>query len=248
MSHFATFPALYGEQRQSAVTSERTCYGFLGISFCGEGCDYLRQGSGSVSRFEHGGGWIRDPLYVPQKFAARIKSLNMASENRAAVANIEAGWDQNVDQWIREALASQTGNCCELSAIAFRYLQRQGIRPVEFFGVYRGSWNHAFVVLNHDQSVQVRDFANWSRLAVVCDPSYDGLRTRDFCRRGIRTCFRCETVTSSWFQRSGVQTVARFSFRRVRLLRRADGLFPSPHWCESSPSRVTARACWLLIN
>ena len=78
-----------------------------------------------------------------------------------------------MDQWIREALASQTGNCCELSAIAFRYLQRQGIRPVEFFGVYRGSWNHAFVVLNRDQSVPVSDFANWSRLAVVCDPLYD---------------------------------------------------------------------------
>ena len=120
-----------------------------------------------------GGGWIRDPLHVPQKFAARIKSLNMERQNRNAMANTEAGWDQFVDQWIREALASQTGNCCELSAIAFRYLQRQGIRPVEFFGVYRGSWNHAFVVLNRDQSVPVSDFANWSRLAVVCDPLYD---------------------------------------------------------------------------
>jgi hypothetical protein len=29
-----------------------------------------------------GGGWIRDPLDVPQKFAARITSLNMASEKR----------------------------------------------------------------------------------------------------------------------------------------------------------------------
>ena len=39
--------------------------------------------------------------------------------------------------------------------------------------MYRGSWNHAFVVLNRDQSVPVSDFANWSRLAVVCDPLYD---------------------------------------------------------------------------
>lgn len=120
-----------------------------------------------------GGGWIRDPLHVPQKFAARIKSLNMESENHAAMANTDAGWDQFVDQWIREALASQTGNCCELSALAFRYLQRQCIRPVEYFAVYRGSWNHAFVVLNRDQSVPVADFARWSRLAVVCDPLYD---------------------------------------------------------------------------
>ena len=39
--------------------------------------------------------------------------------------------------------------------------------------MYHGSWNHAFVVLNRDQSVPVSDFANWSRLAVVCDPLYD---------------------------------------------------------------------------
>ncbi len=120
-----------------------------------------------------GGGWIRDPLNVPQKFAARIKSVNMASENRVAMANSNAGWDDFVDQWVREAVASQTGNCCELSAVAFRHLQRLGVRPVEFFAVYRGSWNHAFVVLNRDQTVPVGDFSTWSKLAVVCDPLYD---------------------------------------------------------------------------
>ena len=162
--------------------------------------DYVK-GQARYRGLNTGGRWIRDPLDVPQKFAACIKSLNMASENRAAMANIEAGWDQFVDQWIREALASQTGNCCELSAIAFRYLQRQGIRPVEFFGVYRGGWNHALGVLTRDHSVSVSDFANWSRPAVVCDPLYDPPGTRGFWRRGVRACFRCETVTSSWFQR-----------------------------------------------
>ena len=44
-----------------------------------------------------GGGWIRNPLDVPQKFAARIKSLSVASENRTAMANTNAGWDQFVD-------------------------------------------------------------------------------------------------------------------------------------------------------
>lgn len=44
---------------------------------------------------------------------------------------------------------------------------------MEFFALYRGSWNHAFVVLNRDQSVPVSEFANWIRLAVVCDPLYD---------------------------------------------------------------------------
>jgi len=76
------------------------------------------------------------------------------------VANGNAGWDDYVDQWIREAVTSPTGNCCELSAVAFRHLQRQGIRPVEFFAVYRGSWNHPFVLLNRDQSIPVVDFSN----------------------------------------------------------------------------------------
>lgn len=120
-----------------------------------------------------GGGWIRHPTEVPEKFSARMYSLDLATKNRNAMANREAGWEDFVDQWIREAKASQTGNCCELSALAYRYLQGQGIRPVEYFAVYRGSWNHAFVVLNRDQNVPVRDFASWSRLAVVCDPLYD---------------------------------------------------------------------------
>lgn len=144
--------------------------------------EYLSAAKGAIAHVQSqvryrglntGGGWIRDPLNVPQKFAARITSLNMARENRIAMQNSNAGWDNFVDQWIREAITSQTGNCCELSAVAFRHLQRQGIRPVEFFAVYRGSWNHAFVVLNRDQSVPVRDFARWSRFAIVCDPLYD---------------------------------------------------------------------------
>jgi len=144
--------------------------------------EYLAAAKGAIAHVKSqvryrglnaGGGWIRDPNEVQEKFAARLYSLYLERENRAAMANRKAGWDDFVDQWIREAKASQTGNCCELSAIAFRHLQRQDTRPVEFFAVYRGSWNHAFVVLNRDQSVPIHDFAKWSRLAVVCDPLYD---------------------------------------------------------------------------
>ena len=142
-----------------------------------------------------GGGWIRDPPYVPQKSAARIKSLNMASENRAAMANTGAGWDQFVDQWIREALASQTGNCCELSAIAFRYLQRQGIRPVEFSpciaaaGITR-LW--CSIATSPFRSATSRTGADSPSCATHCTTAS---ATQDFCRRGIRACFRCVAVT-----------------------------------------------------
>ena len=150
---------------------------------------------------DNGHGWIRDPLDVPQKFAARTTSRNIERENRAAMANTEAGWDNFVDQWIREALASQTGQLLRALSDSVSISATAGIRPVEFFGVYRGGWNHALGVLTRDHSVSVSDFANWSRPAVVCDPLYDPPGTRGFWRRGIRACFRCETVTSSWFQR-----------------------------------------------
>jgi hypothetical protein len=68
---------------------------------------------------------------------------------------------------------TQTGNCSELAAVAFNYLKFQGIRPLDYFAVYRGGWDHAFVVLNRDAKTPLSDFAKWSEFAVVCDPLYD---------------------------------------------------------------------------
>ena len=82
--------------------------------------EYLAAAKGAIAQVKSqaryrglntGGGWIRDPLEVPQKFAARITSLNMVRENRIAMANSNAGWDDFVDQWVPEAITSQTGNC-----------------------------------------------------------------------------------------------------------------------------------------
>ncbi|HEY7575808.1 MAG TPA: hypothetical protein VIB08_11625 [Thermoanaerobaculia bacterium] len=79
------------------------------------------------------GGWIRNPIDVPQKFAARIDSLQKGAD----------------------------------------YLRSQGVRPIEYFALYRGRWNHAFVVLNRDASIPMTDFSKWSEWAVACDPLYD---------------------------------------------------------------------------
>jgi hypothetical protein len=119
-----------------------------------------------------GGGWIRNPADVPQKFGARIESLREGSKRSA---NHTGGFVPTVyiDQLDQLAKDTQTGNCSELSAVAFNYLKAQGIAPIDYFGVFRGSWNHAFVVLNRDDSIPVGDFARWSEYAIVCDPLYD---------------------------------------------------------------------------
>ena len=45
--------------------------------------------------------------------------------------------------------------------MAFNYLKGQGIAPIDYFAVWRGGWNHAFVVLNRDAKIPVPDFAKW---------------------------------------------------------------------------------------
>lgn len=131
------------------------------------------QGSVRYRGLNTGGGWIRHPTELTEKFVARAGLMWLDAVTRREYAHKEANWETFVDEWRKQALSTQTGNCSELSALAYRYLQEKGIRPVEYFGVYRGSWNHAFVILNRDQSVPIHDFAKWSYRAVVCDPLYD---------------------------------------------------------------------------
>ncbi len=119
------------------------------------------------------GGWIRHPGEDIPKFVARTRLMVDDILTRRAYADREADWDTFVDEWARQARTTQTGNCSELSAVAFRHLEAQGVKPVEYFAVYRGSWNHAFVILNRDDRVPVTDFKAWSERAVVCDLLYD---------------------------------------------------------------------------
>lgn len=119
-----------------------------------------------------GGGWIRNPTEVQEKFYARI-----SSQIKGALRSAEYGGSFDAELYIngvaKLAIDSNTGNCSELSAVAFLYLKAKGITPIEYFGVRRGSWNHAFVILNRDENTPVSEFATWSYQAVVCDPLYD---------------------------------------------------------------------------
>jgi len=124
------------------------------------------------------GGWIRNPLEVNQKFASRIYSLYTGAKRDAAY---KGPFDPKyyINQLDRLARDAGTGNCSELSAVAFNYLEGKPVKPIDYFAVYRGSWNHAFVVLNRDSKVPVGDFPTWSYGAVLCDPLYD--RFGDAC-------------------------------------------------------------------
>jgi hypothetical protein len=118
------------------------------------------------------GGWIRNPLEMNQKIVARIDStitgLKRSSEYKGGFNR-----ELYVNEMDRLARDTQTGNCSELSAVAFNYLKVQGVIPIDYFGVFRGNWDHAFVILNRDAIIPLSDFAKWSEYAVLCDPLYD---------------------------------------------------------------------------
>lgn len=72
-----------------------------------------------------------------------------------------------------EAERGCVGNCGEMSAIAFRYLYRRHVAPLDF--VQATNFSHAFVVIGRTVAPgmserQAMDPANWGPNAAVCDP------------------------------------------------------------------------------
>jgi hypothetical protein len=118
------------------------------------------------------GGWIRHPTEMNEKVVARVASKIVGASRSAQYSGPFDG-DVYINELDRLAKDTQTGNCSELSAVAFNYLRNQGVRPIDYFGVWRGAWNHAFVVLNRPADQPLARFDQWSRYAVVCDPLYD---------------------------------------------------------------------------
>jgi hypothetical protein len=61
------------------------------------------------------------------------------------------------------------GNCGEQSAMAYEWLRKNGVTPVENMRFMSGG-NHAFVVLGRDPSSDPAKPATWGASAIVCDP------------------------------------------------------------------------------
>ncbi|MBX3413942.1 MAG: hypothetical protein KF708_14725 [Pirellulales bacterium] len=60
------------------------------------------------------------------------------------------------------------GNCGEQSAIAFKFLERMGIRPIEF--CQRSLDGHQFVMIGRSPKATVDNISTWGTDAVICDP------------------------------------------------------------------------------
>jgi hypothetical protein len=119
------------------------------------------------------GGWIRNPFEGTEKFVARLTNKVMGAVADKEYGNKKFNPDYYIEQVALVGEASNTGNCSELSAIGYLYLERTGLRPIEYFGVYRSAWNHAFIILNRPEGSTLSDLKSWSSQAVVCDPLYD---------------------------------------------------------------------------
>lgn len=63
------------------------------------------------------------------------------------------------------------GNCAEQSSLAFTYLEKQNIFPLDW--VCTENWSHAFVILNRRRGSDINNYQTWGDSAVVCDPWKD---------------------------------------------------------------------------
>jgi hypothetical protein len=92
--------------------------------------------------------------------------------------NAQRGGVQDVDDIrILSDLADKydSGNCGEMTAMAFMYLYNLGVRPLDFMALVNPA-DHAFVVIGRKNSPDHDSYGrNWNKDAVVCDPWAYGL-------------------------------------------------------------------------
>lgn len=62
----------------------------------------------------------------------------------------------------------ESGNCYEQANLAFDYLVKQGISPVELFSMIYG--DHVFVVIGRNPNTNAADPTTWNADAIICDP------------------------------------------------------------------------------
>lgn len=67
----------------------------------------------------------------------------------------------------RTSMKFSTGNCMEYACLVAYNLIRNGLSKVEILQIPNG--DHAFVVLNRDQTSRLNDFQNWGDAALVID-------------------------------------------------------------------------------
>ena len=85
-----------------------------------------------------------------------LKSLNLKD------------WPSYVANQAALAERDGCGNCGPHAAVAFQYLKRQGVSPIDY--MMYASGDHCFVVIGRAASSKAADYKTWGPDAVVCDP------------------------------------------------------------------------------
>jgi hypothetical protein len=70
-------------------------------------------------------------------------------------------------QWAR---AYGAGNCGDLAAVAFDYLRKVGVFPIDYLELIKG--DHAFLAIGRKDSEDLQDFTAWVN-GFICDPWAD---------------------------------------------------------------------------
>jgi hypothetical protein len=107
-------------------------------------------------------------------------------------ATLSDSWDNKKEiQWMAEyGTTNRFGNCEVQASVAFDYLAKKGVRPLEM--IYFApppnfqakhinlpvtgtqatleAVDHTFVVIGRDATSNVKDYTTWNMDAVVCDP------------------------------------------------------------------------------
>jgi len=130
-----------------------------------------------------------DVFQAPNEINARMSSLRDGNPNIVADATGAAG--RSTTQYGYDALLAQgdaadyhtwikamswaarfegAGNCGELAAIAYTYLEDQGVHPLDYMVFTAPSYDHVWVIIDRAAGSNVLDLSTWGETAVWCDP------------------------------------------------------------------------------
>lgn len=71
---------------------------------------------------------------------------------------------------VASARALRTASCEARAGMAFLYLARRGIQPIEMMSFANDDADHVFVLVNRQPGFRITDSATWGDEAIVCDP------------------------------------------------------------------------------
>ena len=128
--------------------------------------DYYR---GSPTAFER----TKNPQHINQVdrcvISLRSQWKQIKPKSTSALATISA--------LARLARRMGCGNCEDMASVAFDYLYRQGVKPLDLMNLVGTS--HAFVIIGRSQNSKLAEPKNWGGDSYVCDPWGAGLKGQD---------------------------------------------------------------------